>query len=145
MLQVNNLIPFNFDEYCKNKNITICTEDGHEVTIVSVKTDKNSNINLVCNINFGEEELPNVIYDVNGISIYKNRYNSPLCFIVSNIVFEPFDKIIVANPTGFWHCALFSNYDTRDNKNIKVIDISGKSYHYYVPFEGNEHLIGKLK
>lgn len=56
--------------------------------------------------------------------------------------FKPFDKVLVKNQTDEkWSINLFSYYN-KENKIFPYVCLDGK-YHYCVPYEGNEYLVGK--
>lgn len=56
--------------------------------------------------------------------------------------FKPFDKVLVRNHTDEkWTIDLFSYYDEKD-KGFPFICIND-FYRYCIPYEGNEHLVGK--
>lgn len=56
--------------------------------------------------------------------------------------FKPFDKVLVRNDTDEeWTINLFSYYDEKD-KGFPFICIND-FYRYCIPYEGNEHLVGK--
>ena len=56
--------------------------------------------------------------------------------------FKPFDKVLVRNDTDEeWTINLFSYYDEKD-KAFPFICIND-FYRYCIPYEGNEHLVGK--
>ena len=55
--------------------------------------------------------------------------------------FKPFDKVLVKNQTDEkWSINLFSYYD-KENKIFPYVCLDGK-YHYCVPYEGNEYILG---
>lgn len=56
--------------------------------------------------------------------------------------FKPFDKVLVRNDSNKkWSIELFSYYDEED-KLFHYVCLSG-CYHYCIPYEGNEYLLGK--
>lgn len=55
--------------------------------------------------------------------------------------FKPFDKVLVKNQTDEkWSINLFSYYD-KENKIFPYVCLDDK-YHYCVPYEGNEYILG---
>lgn len=56
--------------------------------------------------------------------------------------FKPFDKVLVRDDLNEeWSINLFSYYD-REDQDYPYVCISG-CYEYCIPYEGNEHLVGK--
>ena len=56
--------------------------------------------------------------------------------------FKPFDKVLVRDDLNEeWSINLFSYYD-REDQDYPYVCISGR-YEYCIPYEGNEHLVGK--
>lgn len=147
MKTINNLIPFDFDVFFKDTNIKLFTKDGDIFSVVKFGTDNSNNVIMIGTLYVKDiGPFHNIIYNTNGKCLTQFvKGNSDLCFINVSYEFEPYDRVIVANPNGFWHCSLFSNYDIRDANNVKAIDITGKSFTYCVPFDGNESLIGTIK
>ena len=58
---------------------------------------------------------------------------------------KPFDKLLVRhNKDNKWSCSFFSHIDKDLHSHCyKFVTTSGKSYPMCIPYEGNEHLIGK--
>lgn len=56
--------------------------------------------------------------------------------------FKPFDKVLVRdNIEQEWSASMFSYYDPSEGKNFPYMCLTG-CYHYCIPYEGNEHLLG---
>lgn len=58
---------------------------------------------------------------------------------------KPFDKVLVRrNEDKNWRCSFFSHMDEDLHAHCyKYVTIGGKSYPMCIPYEGNEHLLGK--
>ena len=55
---------------------------------------------------------------------------------------KPFDKVLVRNDLNEkWSVSLFSYYDKED-KDFPYICLNSNYYHYCIPYEGNEYLLG---
>lgn len=55
---------------------------------------------------------------------------------------KPFDKVLGrTDNTGIWECDLFSCYN--DSELYNNFHCIGVNYRYCIPYEGNEHLLGK--
>ena len=57
--------------------------------------------------------------------------------------FKPFDKVLVVNNSNIWVPRFFSRYDGKDTHRFETTN--GSCYKTCIPYEGNEHLVGKLK
>lgn len=57
--------------------------------------------------------------------------------------FKPFDKVLVVNNNNVWVPRFFSRYDGEDTHPFETTD--GSCYKTCVPYEGNEHIVGKQK
>lgn len=57
--------------------------------------------------------------------------------------FKPFDKVLVVNNNNVWVPRFFSIYDREDTRPFETTD--GWHCKICVPYEGNEHLVGKQK
>lgn len=56
--------------------------------------------------------------------------------------FKPFDKVLVRdNIEQEWSANMFSYYDPSEGNNFPYMCLTG-CYHYCIPYEGNEHLLG---
>lgn len=79
-------------------------------------------------------------------AFYNGKYN-PITLqvepIKSKCEFKPFDKVLVRNNTDEeWSLSLFSYYDEKDG-DFPYICLNRGYYHYCIPYEGNEYLLGK--
>ena len=54
---------------------------------------------------------------------------------------KPYDKVLVKNGDGCWYPTLVSYVDS--SREVYLIDTTDRA-EYVIPFEGNEHLIGKF-
>ena len=59
--------------------------------------------------------------------------------------FKPFEKVLVRDDKGGrWTPAIFG-YKNTGNSEFKYIACGGFCWKYCIPYEGNEHLLGKSK
>ena len=64
-----------------------------------------------------------------------NKFNLPVNTL------KPFDKVLVKDSIDEkWKISLFSYYDEEDEDFPYICQNGG--YHYCIPYEGNEHLLG---
>lgn len=57
--------------------------------------------------------------------------------------FKPFDKVLVRNYNyENWKCSLFSHYKNSNETEYIYVTMNG-SYIHCIPYEGNEHILGK--
>lgn len=118
-------------------------------------TEFNTSINLYCDGNTGEEEVCETLlfrktteeerkqFFEKAERILKGKYNpqtlqvepvKPVC------PFKPFDKVLVRdNDEQAWCANYFSHY--KNAPDYFYVCING-IYHYCIPYEGNEHLLG---
>ena len=68
-----------------------------------------------------------------GKELIKRKFN--LCSL------KPYDKVLVKSGTGCWYPTLVSYVETPGE--VYLIDTTDRA-DYVIPFEGNEHLIGKF-
>lgn len=54
--------------------------------------------------------------------------------------FKPYDRVLVRNRKQSWKIDLFSHYEQFSIYNFRTL---GGYYEYCIPFDGNEHLVGK--
>lgn len=120
-------------------------------------TEFNTTINLYCDNNTGEEEVCDTLLFRKATEeerkqfiekeerLLKGKYN-PETLQVEPVKpkcpFKPFDKVLVRdNIEQEWSASMFSYYDPSEGKNFPYMCLTG-CYHYCIPYEGNEHLLG---
>nr|DAU52209.1 MAG TPA: hypothetical protein [Caudoviricetes sp.] len=118
-------------------------------------TEFNTSINLYCDGNTGEEEVCTTLLFRKATEeernqfiekvehILKGKYN-PETLQVEPVKptcpFKPFDKVLVRdNDEQAWCANYFSHY--KNAPDYFYVCING-IYHYCIPYEGNEHLLG---
>lgn len=120
-------------------------------------TEFNTTINLYCDNNTGEEEVctthlfrkateeecKQFIEKVE--RILKGKYNPEALQVESvkpECPFKPFDKVLVRdNIEQEWSASMFSYYDPSEGNKFPYMCLTSY-YHYCIPYEGNEHLLG---
>ena len=55
---------------------------------------------------------------------------------------KPFDKVLVRVDNSYWRIQFFERINKK-NKNYPFVCMNGNNYKQCIPYEGNEHLIGK--
>lgn len=71
---------------------------------------------------------------------YNGKYNPDTLRVEPKCQFKPFDKVLVRNNDGqAWRANYFSHY--KNAPDYFYVCING-IYHYCIPYEGNEHLLG---
>lgn len=56
--------------------------------------------------------------------------------------FKPFDKVLVKDTMGVWNCAFYSHWSDEDKTHNLTSLVPAKG-NDILPYEGNEHLVGK--
>ena len=79
-------------------------------------------------------------------AFYNGKYN-PITLQVEPVKpacpFKPFDKVLVRdNKEHEWHANFFSHY--MNGKDFPYACCFGNAYRFCIPYEGNEHLLGKV-
>lgn len=122
-------------------------------------TEFNTTVNLYCDNNTGEEEVCATLLFRKATEeerkqfiekverILKGKYN-PKTLRVEPVKPErpfnlkPFDKVLVRdNIEQEWSASMFSYYDPSEGNDFPYMCLTG-CYHYCIPYEGNEHLLG---
>ena len=83
-------------------------------------------------------------YEDTGITVNRIRIQEQDKWIIKKFVIsslKPYDKILVKNGDGCWYPTLVSYVDS--SREVYLIDTTDRA-EYVIPFEGNEHLIGKF-
>lgn len=85
-------------------------------------------------------------YDGRYISVFENQDNWELVpnkFDITTL--KPFDKVLVRHDRdNTWCGSLLSHMDNKSSSYCyKFVTTAGKSYPMCIPYEGNEHLLGK--
>ena len=120
-------------------------------------TEFNTTVNLYCDGNTGEEEVCDTLLYRKATEderkqfiekverILKGKYNhetlqvEPVKF---KCQFKPFDKVLVRDCIEQkWEATIFSYYDQTAEEGFPYMCITS-CYHYCIPYEGNEHLLG---
>ena len=80
---------------------------------------------------------------------YGGKYNpetlkvEPIKVIEPKCSFKPFDKVLVRYGNGIWGATFFSRYDNKSAWAYVGVDCI--NWEQYIPYEGNEHLLGTDK
>jgi hypothetical protein len=111
------------------------------------KKDSNEDVVLITDIadNYYIVETKYGMEVTISISIQDNYELVPNKFDINTLV--PFESRVLVRHTkdNKWCASFFSHIDEDFNSHCyKFVTTSGKSYPYCIPYEGNEHLLGKV-
>lgn len=118
-------------------------------------TEFNTTVNLYCDNNTGEEEVCTTLLFRKATEEERNQFIEKVERILNGkynpetlqvepvkptCPFKPFDKVLVRdNDEQAWCANYFSHY--KNAPDYFYVCING-IYHYCIPYEGNEHLLG---